>query len=308
MTNYDSPWKEALDVFFAQALELLFPTVYEGIAWEKGFEFLDKELQSIAPDAERGTGEVDKLVKVWLKDGAETWLLLHLEIQAQEAAGFALRMFVYNYRIFDKYNREVVSLAILGDERLNWRPASYRTERWGCSTEFRFPIAKLLDWDAQSAELQANRNPVAHVVLAHLRAMVTVNRLDERRTWKFQLVRNLYDLGMSVAVVRQLFRLIDWMMTLPDDLEIQFRNDVFKIEEERHMPYIPSFERLAREEGRQEGQLCALETFLSFRFKQAGSALFPSIRAIKDDRKIDEIWQALEQGASLEELKNLIAH
>ncbi len=45
---------------------------------------------------------------------------------------FPVRMFVYHYRIFDKYNRrEVVSFAVLGDDNPNWRPQSYTYQRWG---------------------------------------------------------------------------------------------------------------------------------------------------------------------------------
>jgi hypothetical protein len=34
-------------------------------------------------------------------------------------------MFVYNYRIFDRYNLSVASLAVLGDENINWQPAQF---------------------------------------------------------------------------------------------------------------------------------------------------------------------------------------
>ncbi|MCA2657769.1 MAG: hypothetical protein IM496_04350 [Microcystis sp. M049S2] len=38
---------------------------------------------------------------------------------------FPQRMYIYNYRAFDLYQKLVISLAILGDERVNWRPDSY---------------------------------------------------------------------------------------------------------------------------------------------------------------------------------------
>ncbi|MBI3822713.1 MAG: hypothetical protein HY289_08535 [Planctomycetes bacterium] len=49
-------------------------------------------------------------------------------------------MFVYHYRLLDRYNRRVVSLAVLGDDDTDWRPDRYNDELWGCSIEFRFPI------------------------------------------------------------------------------------------------------------------------------------------------------------------------
>src|SRR5262245_24070532 len=145
MSDFDSPWKDALDLYFSPFLELLFPDIYRDIDWSRGYEFLDKELLQIVPEAERGKGVVDKLAKVWRGEGQESWLLLHIEVQSQEEKDFALRMFVYNYRIFDRYNRDVVSLAVLGDDRASWRPSVYRFSLWGCRREFTFPIVKLLD-------------------------------------------------------------------------------------------------------------------------------------------------------------------
>jgi 1,2-phenylacetyl-CoA epoxidase catalytic subunit len=45
MSDYDSPWKEALDEFFEPFLELLFPAAHADIDWTRGYESLDKELQ-----------------------------------------------------------------------------------------------------------------------------------------------------------------------------------------------------------------------------------------------------------------------
>lgn len=38
-------------------------------------------------------------------------------------------MFRYNVRAFGRYNRDVISLAVLSDERLDWRPAEFVRER-----------------------------------------------------------------------------------------------------------------------------------------------------------------------------------
>ncbi len=40
-----------------------------------------------------------------------------------------------------------VSLAILGDDRPNWRPSEFVAGRWGCEVRFTFPTAKLLKHD-----------------------------------------------------------------------------------------------------------------------------------------------------------------
>ena len=48
--------------------------------------------------------------------------------ESQVEAEFAERMYVYHYRLFDRYRRRVASLAILGDERPKWRPDSFGYE------------------------------------------------------------------------------------------------------------------------------------------------------------------------------------
>jgi len=54
-----------------------------------------------------GAGGRFKLAQVWRQDGAETWVLVHVEVQSQADATFAERMYVYNYRL-----RESPALAV----------------------------------------------------------------------------------------------------------------------------------------------------------------------------------------------------
>jgi hypothetical protein len=115
-TDYDSPWKEALDRFFEPCMAFFFPHAHADIDWTRGYEMLDEELQPLVRRAEIGRQYADKLVKVWLRDGQERWLLIHVEVQGSKEGGFPRRMHVYNHRIFDRYDREVISFAILADD------------------------------------------------------------------------------------------------------------------------------------------------------------------------------------------------
>ena len=51
----------------------------------------------------------DKLVKVWRVSGEQVWVLVHIEVQSQSEKDFAQRMYVYNYRLSDQFNRPVAS-------------------------------------------------------------------------------------------------------------------------------------------------------------------------------------------------------
>ena len=228
--EYDSPWKSILEAYFQEFMKFFFPAIAEEIDWERGHTFLDKELQQVVRDAELGRRYADKLVQVYRRDGEETWVLVHVEVQGWRDSGFEQRMFVYNYRIFDRYERPVVSLAVLADEHAAWRPTSYGWDLWGCRMGIRFPVVKLLDYQDRWSELEESGNPFAVCTMAHLKTMET--RVDPRLrfSWKLNLVRRLYDQGRDQQYVLDLFRFIDWMMHLPEDLAEGFINALTKIE------------------------------------------------------------------------------
>jgi hypothetical protein len=108
-TLFDSPWKEIVETYLPDFMAFFFPDAHSQIDWDRGFEFLDSEFRQVVRDAELGKRFVDKLVKLYLTDGEETWVLIHLEIQSQYESTFTERIYVYNYRIYDRYRRKVAS-------------------------------------------------------------------------------------------------------------------------------------------------------------------------------------------------------
>ena len=308
MVDYDSPWKEALDFFFADFLQLLFPEAHADIDWGRPCESLDKELQQIAPEAEIGRRYVDKLVKVWLKSGEEQWVLVHVEVQMTDESEFPWRMYVYNCRIFVMYNRRVASFAVLGDDNPNWRPQSYGYTLWGTEAGLRFPIVKLLDYAARRAELEQSDNPFATVVLAHLDTQDTRQRLGERKDRKFGLIKGIRKRGWSETQVRQLFKLIDWLMELPEPLVRDFWTELKQYEEKEHMPFITTPERFGRIEGRAEAFAESIETILDVRFPAASSQLMSQIRQIDDHEQLKNILRAAATVANPDELRALWAN
>src|SRR5262249_35477679 len=130
-SDFDTPWKDALAYFLERFLAFFYPEIHADIDWSKGYDSLDKEFHQVVREAEVGKCLADKLFRVFLKNGEEAWLLIHIEIQGEKEADFPKRMFVYNYRIFDLYNRTVVSLAVLTDAWPDWRPEEFSYEKWG---------------------------------------------------------------------------------------------------------------------------------------------------------------------------------
>jgi hypothetical protein len=299
MTDYDSPWKEALDVYFQPFLALFFPQTNADIDWSRGHEFLDKELQQIVPKAARGRLYVDKLVKVWRKNGRETWVLIHIEVQTQRDRRFPKRMFDYNRRISDRYNRTVVSLAVLADDDRKWRPDHFEEELWGWSAGMRWPSAKLLDFVGREQFLEDSPNPFAKVVLAHLKALQTRGDPAARRHWKWRLVRGLYERGWDAENVRQLFRLIDWLMELPPPFEEQFEHDLDEYEEGLRMPFVTSIER--------RGMLKLIAASLRVKFGEEGAALVPAVAELNDAEKYEALNRVIVTATSIDEVRRACA-
>jgi hypothetical protein len=304
-TEYDSPWKEILQLYFQDFMLFFFPQFHAQIDWSREPVFLDKELQQVIRDAELGKRLVDKLVKIYLLDGTESWILIHIEVQGQEEDEFSRRMYIYNYRIFDCYNRSVVSIAVLGDTNTNWRPNQFGYNLFDCRLDFQFPIVKLIDYRGRQAELEASDNIFATVVMAHLVGLQTRNNRTQRKQQKLALARGLYEKGFEREAVINLLAFIDWMLTLPLELEREFRRELEQLEEERRMRYVTSFERIAMEEGTKQGLIKGIALALKLKFGESGTNLLPEIEAIAEVDTLSAVLDAIESVESLEQLQQV---
>jgi hypothetical protein len=317
--DYDGAWKEALDHYLEPFLHLCFPIVHAGIDWTRGAAPLDQELQEIVRDAQTSKRRVDKLFRVFRRDGTEEWLLVHLEIQSQPDRDLPARLYQYHHRIADRYHRRVVSLAVLADNSLGFRPGPYEEETWGCRVRFEYPSCKLLDL---SDELLAETdNPAAVVIAAHRVAQRGTQDPAGRKTGKWELTRRLYERGYRKQDILELYRLIDWLIRLPEELAIEFRRELIKYEEQQRMPYITSIERLGRQEGLQQGlqqgrqqgrhegwregavatgQRAVLDA-LEIRFTPVPEGLRQTIETIQDETRLRALLQAAIRAGSLDE-------
>jgi hypothetical protein len=339
--DYDSPWKEAIESFLPACLELLYPRAFAEIDWTKPPTFLDQELRQVQREAELGRSVVDRLIQVYRTDGSDSWVLIHVEVQSQPDTAFAKRMFTYYYRLVDRFDRPIASLAILGDERKRWRPNHYRRDLWGSGVQFRFRSVKLHDYRERLAELEANRNPFATIILAHLRTQDTRHDMPARMGAKLAVLRRLYRFDYNREQILRLYHTIDWMMALPPALERQFVQEVIALEEAAKMPYVTSAERVGREigreigreeglkegllkgreagreagreEGREEGRregvleglLMGIEAVLNARFGAASHEVLPDIRRLTDVAVVRAIQTRALSASSLEEIRQL---
>lgn len=240
--------------------------------------------------------------------------MIHIEVQSQEESQFPERMYIYHYRSFD-IHKKVISLAILGDDRPSWRPHSYSYELGGSSIHFEFPIAKLLDYQNQWSTLEQSLNPLAFLVRVHLKTQASKGDAEKREQDKWELVQSLYERGYTENDIIKLFRLLDWMMTLPESLQQSFDTKLKDYQEERKMPILSNMERRALETGRQEGleeglQIARREMVLEAlneRFNPVPAEVIDRINQISDSETLKQLLKRGKSISSLAEFEQVIA-
>ncbi|HEY9653723.1 MAG TPA: hypothetical protein V6C95_23880 [Coleofasciculaceae cyanobacterium] len=203
---------------------------------------------------------------------------------------------------------------MLGDEQAAWRPSAYGYAIGCCELNLRFPVAKLLDYEAQWQLLEESLNPFAALTMAHLKTKATRNEPQERKQWKWSLVRRLFEQGYSREDIVQLFRLIDWMMVLPEELQQEFREELRRYQEESQMPLLSRIELKAKQEGIQEGiQEGMLETLrentiaiLDVRFSEVTPEVIELINTIENVSLLKQLLRQAIAIPSIEEFQQVV--
>jgi hypothetical protein len=264
------------------------PALHDAIDWSRGPEFMDKEVQAVARRAATGRRYVDLLVKVWLRDGQEQWLLIHVEVQAQPEEQFPERMYLYHSLLYLQHRRPVVSLAVLIDQRPEWRPANYGYDHWGCALQFRYPVVKLLDWRGREAELAGSDNLFAQVVLAQLAALTGRAELEPLANTRRMVLRRLLRAGYGAAHVAALVTFMDMVLGLPDELAARIDAEIATAEGMTVVQFMSRYElrgwERGLEEGREQGQQDLLLQQITWRWGEADPALQERVRALNGEQ------------------------
>ena len=281
---YDSGWKEIIELYLPQFLDFFYPALHSLIDYNKSYTFLDKELSKIIPASETGRKTVDKLVQVFYKNGEEKWILLHIEIQSQGEKDFAKRIYAYNYRILDRYKKDVISMVILGDTDKKFRPNKFEIKYPGFKLSFEYTIVKLIDFIGKEKQLEKSKNPFGIITLSHLHNIISGKDYEKKYIFKVSVVKRLYTQGFNKTDILNLYRFIDWVITLPQELDEKCTQEIFEFEEGLKMPFITTAERI----GLKKGKLDAAKNMVKkgFDFKTIKEITGLSQRELKKELSI----------------------
>lgn len=210
----DLLWKDILEHVFDDFLRFMHPGAAELLDLEKGFVFLDKELDQVFPHPEGAVGLqiADKLVRVYTREGGEEWILVHVEVQEQYRQDFSRRMFRYFYRILDKYGKRITAYAIFTGPGSRKKPDAYELSFMGTTLVYRYNIYQVAAQQEQA--LLNDPNPFALVVLAAKTALKGkgIRKGIRRDAWflpvKIRLLKNLLSRKTDKGKIRALMEFI----------------------------------------------------------------------------------------------------
>lgn len=247
------------------------PDIGKVVDLQRGFEFLDKELAEIHPDPEASNIKVvDKLVKVFLRDGAERWVLLHVEIQGKNGKEFPARMFEYFMRL-RKRGHPVAAIAVLTGKKGSIAPESYEDRCLWTTVRYEYKTLRILDY--ADDVLAASDNPFAAVMLVAKEVFLLAEGTDEERDQllleqKLLMVKLLNEktaiFGERKARAIKYF-LYNYLVFKNPETNRKFIEESAKLSNKKNttMGIFEQMEEILRQEGMEEGLEKAAKSLLT---------------------------------------------
>lgn len=248
---------------------------------EKGFEYLDKELEQLFPPEfdDYAPRYVDKLVKVFTRSGREEWILVHVEVQGYADPDFASRMFQYYYRILDKYAKPITAFAIFTDNNKGFKPSFYEHEFLGTRVYYGYNTCKIIEQD--DAELVSSNNPFAMTVLS-AKIAITSKRDQHLFDMSYDISRQLLKMQMPKEKIRKVMNFLKYYIRFENpEMFGKFESEISILTERSTTMGIEEFlldsaEKKGRREGREEGREEGMEIGIrntAIKMKENGLAI-----------------------------------
>jgi len=218
--DHDRLFKELLTNFFKEFMELFFPEAAHNIELNN-IKFLQQEIYTDIIDG--GKYEVDILVETKLKEEPGL-ILIHVEPQAYEQKNFSERMFIYYSRLYEKYRRNILPVAVFSYDRVGNEPDNFKMG---------FEFLDVLAFNFYKLELRKlnwreyieSNNPVAAALLSKMGFSP-----EEKVRVKLEFTRMLTRLHLDPARMELLGSFFESYLKLNDREEEQFQWELEKLD------------------------------------------------------------------------------
>ena len=192
------------------------PELYADLDLTREPVALEKELPNISIKSAGGSLYPDLLVKIFLKDGLEEYLLLHVEVQGLGGAELSERMYRYKSSIYLHHDVEPIALAILTESARTNEPESYAYSAYGTAVNYSYN--RLVVPHLNPEELKLSDNPFDLALLAAYRAHETLRYSETNEKLRFnylkELLKVLSERGWDYRDTRRFMAFLEAVLSL----------------------------------------------------------------------------------------------
>ncbi|WP_017292469.1 DUF4351 domain-containing protein [Geminocystis herdmanii] len=285
MIDHDRLFKELIQTFFWEFIELFIPEVLQYVSKETLTFFPEEVFTDVTAGEKR---KIDLLAQVkWQEE--EGFFLIHIENQAYNQKEFERRMFHYFARLDQKYRLPIYPIVLFSYDK----PKREEKNQY----QVVFPDKKILEFNFTTIQLNrlpwrqflSQPNPIASALMAKMDF-----KPEERVKVKLECLRMLATLSLDPARIKLISGFIDTYLKLNPTEKQEFDTELKQTEitkEEKIMEIVTSW----MEEGIEIGEKRGKET--------EGKILIK--RLIK--RKFNSLSEELEEkinGLSLSQIES----
>ena len=224
--NQDDLWKKVIADLFEDFLLFFLPEFHKEVDFSKSVDFLQQELFKEIIKDRKGRKMADQIAKVHLKNGKEQWVLVHTEVQSEDDEDFPLRMFQYYYRIFDRYGKKIVAIAVFSNKS-NKSSNQYKDVYFG--TELSYTFNKYVIDNFDEKELKKSPKLFSKALLAsiYMNRTKSNDKMEMRSIYKRALLRDVWSLQNATRTeISALLYFVDYLLKLPEEMSEQLKQEL----------------------------------------------------------------------------------
>ncbi len=248
----DRSWRDVLTENVDDAILFFKPDIAADRDYNRKPILIPTEHPAIGGDSDKGMRNSDVCLSIPLNTGVEQRLGFHIEQQHEPVKGFPVRMFQGYYRMSDRLQIPVTSLAIFTG---NIKPIdTYAASCYGTELNFRYNVYNVISADVKA--LERDERIFALVVLAARKMLEAEGDPEKRGVYSLELLKLLRERGYDLRRTRNLQKFIYRILRIKDSSIDQ------KVKEVWRMQFIPIDEAVreiqiqdAMEEGMEKGKI-----------------------------------------------------
>jgi len=289
--SHDQLFKDLLQAFFREFMELFFPTVAARLDFTQT-TFLMQEVFTDIPTGEQRS--VDLIAQVMTLDGAPELILIHLEVQADRRPNFPARMSEYYMLLRLRLRLPVLPIVVYLVPGAGGLTRETHTEAVFDRTVLRFEYEAVGLPDLASEDYLELNNPLAPALSALMRPGPT-GRLAQ----KLQSLRRVLLSDVDEARKSLLVNTIETYLTLSATEELQFEALMGHKEAEEAREMLTIYE----ERGIIKGKRVTLIRLLRRKYGELPEDLEARVLSIQTAEELDVLLDRFVDARSLDEMR-----